>query len=188
MAIVVSGIGVATVVTIPLITYAVGRWGWPLGFVLQASISAAAMVVTYFIMPSLPATAHAGYREQLGILAKPVFKLSATMALLVSGWFCTYGYFVNYLVNVKHVAVGTISYQLLLFGVMGLVGNWVAGKLLGRSLPVTTYLLLAGPLLVAVGLLTTGSQPALTTGLVAVWGLQKPKPVPVAPLAPAASA
>jgi predicted MFS family arabinose efflux permease len=172
MAIVLSGIGVATVLTIPLITYAVGVWGWPAGFLLQASISALGMAATYWFIPPLPATAHAGYREQLGILVKPVFLLSAAMALLlVSGWFCTYGYFVNYLVAIKHVAAGTISYYLLLFGAMGLVGNWVAGKLLGRSLQATTYVLLAGPLLVAAGLLATGSQPLLTTGLVAGWGL-----------------
>ncbi|TGD77691.1 MFS transporter [Hymenobacter wooponensis] len=172
MAIVLSGIGVATVVTIPLITYAVGQWGWPAGFGLQAIISALGMAATYWFIPSLPATAHAGFREQLGILVKPVFLLSAAMALLlVSGWFCTYGYFVNYLLSIKHVAAGSISYQLLLFGAMGLVGNWLAGKLLGRSLQVTTYLLLAGPILVAAGLLATGSQLALTTGMVAVWGL-----------------
>jgi predicted MFS family arabinose efflux permease len=64
---------------------------------LQTVINVLGIIATYWFILSLPATVRPGYREQLGILVKPVFLLSAAMALLMSGWFCTYGYFVNYL-------------------------------------------------------------------------------------------
>jgi predicted MFS family arabinose efflux permease len=172
MAIVLSGIGLATVTTIPLVTYVASAWSWQASFGLQAAVSALALLFVYWGVPSLPVGTRVSYGEQVRILTKPVFLFSAAFIfLLVAGWFCTYSYFADYLGQVKGMSPTAISYLLLLFGASGLAGNWLAGQLLSRSLRGATWLLLTGPLLVAMGLHYTGTQPVPTTLMVAAWGL-----------------
>jgi predicted MFS family arabinose efflux permease len=172
MAIVLSGIGLATVTTIPLVTYVASVWGWQASFGLQAAVSTLALLLVYWGVPSLPVGTRASYGEQVRILTKPAFLLGAALAfLLVAGWFCTYSYFADYLGQAKAMSPTVISYLLLLFGAAGLLGNWLAGQLLSRSLRGATWLLLTGPLLVAIGLHYTGTQPVPTTLMVAAWGL-----------------
>lgn len=61
--------------------------------------------------------------------------------------------------------------MLLLFGVMGVLGNFVAGKALSKSLTATTAFFLAGLALVAVGIHYSGSlSPVATFLLVGIWG------------------
>lgn len=172
MAIVLSGIGIATVTTIPLATYIASQAGWQAAFGLQAIVSALALLGVYAVVPSLPVTEQATYEQQLSILTKPAFILGAALVfLLVAGWFCTYSYFADYLGKAKHMSPAAISYLLLLFGMAGLLGNWLAGQLLSYSLRGTTVALLTGPLLVAVGLHYAGTLPVPTTVVVAGWGL-----------------
>lgn len=172
MAIILSGIGIATVTTIPLATYVASQAGWQAAFGLQAAVSALALLGVYAVVPSLPVTQRATYEQQLGILTKPAFLLGAALVfLLVAGWFCTYSYFADYLGKAKYLSPAAISYLLLLFGLAGLLGNWLAGQFLSRSLRGTTVALLTGPLLVAVALHYTGTLPVPTTVVVAGWGL-----------------
>ena len=171
MAIVLSGIGIATVTTIPLTTYVASEFSWQASFGLQAIVSSLAMLVIAWGVPSLPVLKAPTYRGQLGVLARPAFWWGAGLVfLLVAGWFTTYAYFADYLGQVKHLPARAISYQLLLFGLTGLLGNWLAGKLLSWNLRVTTVLLLAGPVLVALGLYSAAAALAPSTLLVAVWG------------------
>ena len=69
--------------------------------------------------------------------------------LLVAGWFCTYSYFADYLGKAKGMNSASISSLLLLLGVVGLVGYWLAGKLLSNHRRAATVLLVLGPLVVA---------------------------------------
>ncbi|MBJ6146172.1 MFS transporter [Hymenobacter sp. BT559] len=172
MAIVLSGIGIATVTTIPLATYAASAWGWQAAFVVQAVVSAGALAVVYWGVPALPAQGRASYGEQLHILVKPAFLVGAAVAfLLVAGWFCTYSYFADYLGKAKGMSAAAISSLLLLFGAAGLVGNWLAGKLLSRNRRGATVVLVLGPLVVAGALAAAGTLPVPVTLAVAVWGL-----------------
>ncbi|MGI4865125.1 MAG: MFS transporter [Janthinobacterium lividum] len=172
MAIVLSGISLATVTTIPLATYVASELGWQASFGMQAGVSAVALLGIAWGVPSLPVAVAPAYGRQLGVLVRPVFWYGAILVfLLVAGWFCTYSYFAEYLGQAKHMSPRAISYLLLLFGLTGLLGNWLVGKLLSRNLRSGTVLLLLGPLLVALGLHYAGTLPGPTTLVVAGWGL-----------------
>jgi predicted MFS family arabinose efflux permease len=107
---VLSGIGLATVTTIPLVTYVASVWGWQASFGVQAAVSALAFLFVYGGVPSLPVGTHVSYGEQVRILPKPAFLLGAALVfLLVAGWFCTYSYLADYLGQVKAMSPTAIS-------------------------------------------------------------------------------
>lgn len=73
MTIMLSGIGIATVTTIPLATYAASTWVWQAAFIVQALVSALALLVVYWGVPAVPPQGRVSYSQQLHILVKPVF-------------------------------------------------------------------------------------------------------------------
>lgn len=169
MAIVMAGIGMATVTTIPLATYIAGVYGkWQLSFVIQTLISALALIAMLTALPSMPVNEKKSYGAQLKILTRPVFLASAVMtSCMIAAMFTTYSYFADYLGKVNNMSSDKISVMLLLFGAAGLPGNYVAGKLLGRSVTGATGLFLAGITLVSAGIYFS---PQLGVPLIIVWG------------------
>ena len=65
--------------------------------------------------------------------------------------------------------------MLLLFGLTGVLGNFIAGKLLSRNITRITAVFLIGLIAVSVPLYFSGPMSARTVLLIAVWGfLQTP--------------
>ncbi|WP_160713579.1 MFS transporter [Chitinophaga solisilvae] len=170
MAIILGGISIATVTTVPLSTWLASVLSWQSAFVMQAAVSLLALVSIWWL-PEMPAGEKKSYGAQLGILTRPDFLMTALIAfLMISAWFSSYSYFADYLGKVKHMNEATVSKMMLLFGITGVVGNWVAGKILGRSLAVTTAIFLVGTLLIPVLLNYSGGDTILTVTVIALWG------------------
>lgn len=177
MAIVIGGIGIATITTVPFATYMAGVFNnWQFSFLVQAVISFVVLAAIITLLPSMPVTQKKSYRTQLGILKKPVFIASALFSFLMIGSiFTTYSYFADYFSKVNGMDEKTISLMLLLFGVTGVLGNYVAGKLLSRQITRTTAIFLIALILITVPLYFSGSMSFSTVLLIAVWGfLQTP--------------
>lgn len=101
--IVISGIAVASVVTVPLSGYVSGVFQqWQAAYVLQAIISLLTIVIIYKMLPSVPAPKETiSLKKQLVILKDPIFLLSMAFNLfLITAWFCTYSYIAEYLQKV----------------------------------------------------------------------------------------
>jgi predicted MFS family arabinose efflux permease len=172
MALVLTGTPIATVATIPLATYLAGQFGWQASFGVQAAVSAGALLGIWWGLPALPVRAKKDHRQQLRLLANGRFLVSCGMNfLLVAAWFSTYSYFADYLGTGHGVSPKMVSYLLLVFGVAGVLGNWLAGKLLSRSIPLTTAFFLAGTVLLPFGFRYAPVSLPSTLGLVALWGL-----------------
>lgn len=173
MAIALSGISIATITTIPLSSYLASTFSFQYSFAMQTVITAVGLLSIYFLVPTLPVTKKVTYGNQLGILKKPVIWLSLLVTLLMfAAEFSMYGYFADYLVEVKHMSLQSISYLLVLFGATGLLGNWIAGKTLSKSISFTSILFLVGcNLLVPLGLYLTGYSTLLVSLMVALWGI-----------------
>ncbi|SHF26290.1 Predicted arabinose efflux permease, MFS family [Pedobacter caeni] len=177
MAIVIGGIGIATITTVPFATYLAGAFNnWQASFILQAAISLIVLVLILLLLPSLPVGERKSYRSQLMILKKPAFITTALFSFLMIGAiFSTYSYFADYLSKVNGMEEKTISLMLLLFGLTGIAGNFIAGKLLTKHITGTTLIFLCGLIAVSVLLYFSGPMSALTVLLIAVWGfLQTP--------------
>jgi predicted MFS family arabinose efflux permease len=173
MAIVLGGIGIATVTTVPFATYIADELhGWNYSFVVQAVVSLLALTGILTGLPSMPVPERKTYGKQLKILKKPGFLISSLVVLLMNAaMFTTYSYFADYLGRVNGMEPKMISSMLLLFGVMGVLGNFVAGKALSKSLTMTTAFFLAGLALVAAGIYYSASLSSVgTILLIGIWG------------------
>ncbi|NLR64392.1 MFS transporter [Chitinophaga varians] len=172
MAIVLGGIGIATITTVPFSTYIADIFNsWQASFVVQGIISLTALCCIWFVLPAMPAKEKQSVGQHLIILRQPAFLISSVMVFLMNAaMFTTYAYFADYLEKVTGMGPGLISGMLLLFGVMGVAGNFVAGRLLSNSLMGTTATFLAGLTVIAAGIYYAGPFSAMTLLLIAAWG------------------
>ena len=172
MAIVIGGIGIATITTVPFATYMASVFNnWQFSFMVQAAISFVVLISIIALLPSMPVTEKKSYRTQLGILKKPVFIASALFSFLMIGSiFSTYSYFADYLSKVNGMDEKTISIMLLLFGVTGVLGNYAAGKLLNKQITRTTAIFLIALIMITVPLYFSGPMSIPTVLLIAAWG------------------
>lgn len=172
MALVLSGISIATVTTLPLATYIASVFEWQDSFLIQALASAIALLAIYKIIPPMPVKEKVSYGNQVKIIFKPDFLLSAGIIFfMVSAWFSTYSYFADYLGKSLNMSATMVSYMMLLFGATGILGNWIAGKALAKSILATSLISLSGTLLVALGFHLSGQQEIVNILLIAIWGL-----------------
>jgi predicted MFS family arabinose efflux permease len=138
--IVFAGISIAAVLGIPLSTYTSSLLGWRFSFLLGGIINLSAFALLSIFVPSMPSSAESGdHKEQLAIFKKPgLWVAVSTVLLMVSGMFGTFSYMATYLQEVTKMNGRTISIMLLVFGVAGTLGNWLAGKALSKNIVVTT--------------------------------------------------
>lgn len=171
MSIVFSGVAVAMVTTVPLATYLASLFSWEYSFVVQAVVSAVAFLGIYFVLPLMPVREKKSYGSQLKILRQPTFIISTAMNFfMISAWFSTYSYFADYLNKAKYMDNTMVSYMLFLFGLIGLLANWIAGKMLNKSVTKTTAFFLSGTIIIPVLLHFSGGNTMATIIVIGIWG------------------
>ncbi|WP_109700343.1 MFS transporter [Chitinophaga deserti] len=172
MGIVLGGIAIAMVTTVPFATWLAGRFNWQAAFWAQSVISLSALLAMLWGLPQLPKSENESFSSQAAILRDPVFITSSvTNVLLIAAWFCTYSYFADFLGKVKGMDEERISYMLLVFGLAGIPGNWIAGRLLGKNLSLTTAVFLSGALFIPFLSLSVGGGWTVNALILALWGL-----------------
>ncbi|ODM53404.1 MFS transporter [Elizabethkingia meningoseptica] len=170
--IVISGIAIASVVTVPLSGYVSGVFQhWQAAFVLQGIISLLTIVIIYKMLPSVPAPKEVtSLKKQLTILKDPVFLLSMAFNLfLITAWFCTYSYIAEYIQKSLGLDEKKTSYLIFLFGVTGVASNWVARKMLNKKMLLAVVLFSLGTIVLPF-LLALNTNTILTTTVIAIWG------------------
>ncbi|SDL34632.1 Predicted arabinose efflux permease, MFS family [Pedobacter sp. ok626] len=171
MSIVFSGVAIAMVTTVPLATYLASLFSWEYSFVMQAVVSAVAFLGIYFVLPTMPVREKKSYGSQLKILTKPTFIISTAMNFfMISAWFSTYSYFADYLNKAKYMDNTMVSYMLFLFGLIGLLANWISGKMLNKSVTKTTAFFLSGTIIIPVLLHFSGGNTMATIIVIGIWG------------------
>ncbi len=134
MSIVFSGVTVAMVTTVPFATWISSLWSWEYSFMIQTVVSFIALIVIYFMLPSMPVKEKKSYGTQLKILSQPTFILStAANFFMITAWFSTYSYFADYLNKAKGMNETMVSYMLFVFGIIGVISTWLAGKMLNKN-------------------------------------------------------
>jgi MFS transporter, DHA1 family, inner membrane transport protein len=140
VSIVMSGVSIATVMGVPITTYAAEFFNnWQASFFLASFISLIAFLGLLLFVPSMPATKKQAGNNQMYVLKSPLLWLNLTSTILMlAGMFSSYGYLAAYLEKITHMNGVQISAMLLLFGGMGVLGNWITGKLLNRNVMLVT--------------------------------------------------
>ena len=92
------------------------------------------MIATWLYIPSLPVAARLSYGQQLRVLKKPVLWFSIAAVVFMNGAvFGVFGYFSGYLTNITAFSWNTVSLILLVYGLMNIVGNFIAGRMLSAG-------------------------------------------------------
>jgi predicted MFS family arabinose efflux permease len=171
MSIVFSGVAIAMVTTVPFATYIASLFTWEYSFMVQAMVSVVALLAICFVLPPMPVQEKKSYGSQLKILTKPTFMVSTLMNFfMISAWFSTYSYFADYLNKAKAMDSTMVSYMLFVFGIIGVLANWTAGKMLNKNVTRTTAFFLSGTIIVPILLHVSGGNTAATILVIALWG------------------
>ncbi|WP_415326323.1 MFS transporter [Chryseobacterium sp. MMS23-Vi53] len=171
-AIIIGGIALAQVTLIPISTFLASIYSWQVTYMVQGFIILLTILIILKYIPSLPNEKPTSFRSQLSILTRPRF-ISGTLLnlLLITGWFCSYSYFADYLGKEKHMSEKEISLLLLFFGAMGVISNYIAGKLLGKNMLWTTLFFIAGIFVVPFAFEYTGNSFSDVALVTAIWGI-----------------
>lgn len=140
VSVVMSGVSIATVMGVPITTYAAEFFNnWQASFFLASFVSLVAFMGLLLFVPSMPATRKAAGENQFYVLKSPQLWLNlVSTILMLAGMFSSYGYLAAYLEKISHMNGTQVSLMLLLFGGMGVLGNWITGIALSRNVMLTT--------------------------------------------------
>jgi predicted MFS family arabinose efflux permease len=130
-----GGISLATVVSLPLGAFVSSVAGWRLAFVIGAGLGIIALVGQLALLPRIPSVQRVRIATLGGILKFPRARIGLiATALVFLAQFTAYTYVAPYLQVLAKFDPTTITLALLVFGVAGIAGNFIAGATLSRSL------------------------------------------------------
>ena len=140
VSVVMTGLSIATVLGVPLTTYAADYFhNWQASFFLTSIISLIAFLGLLFVVPSMPGNSEKSAGSQLHVLKDTRLWLNLVSTVLtLAAMFSSYSYLAAYLENISNMNGAQISIMLLLFGGMGILGNWLMGIALGKNVILTS--------------------------------------------------
>jgi predicted MFS family arabinose efflux permease len=133
---VMSGISIATVVGVPLGTILEDLTSWRTTFLIWSGLSVLVLLAVAIILPSLPSSNAVSVREVYGLPrhnARLRLVLTAVV-LFVLGHFGAYTFVRPFLEDRASASAVFITVVLMLFGLGGAIGNFIAGYTVNKSL------------------------------------------------------
>lgn len=172
MAIVMTGVSVATVCAAPLGAWIGATLGWRAAFLLASGLGVLALVIQAATLPAMPPAGHAGLGTMAALLRRPAIRIGlASTLLIVAGHFAGFTYVRPFLERVPHLDVEAISLILLGYGVAGFVGNFLGGAVSARSPRLSISVWASLTAAAAVVMAVAGRDPTVSAVAVTAWGL-----------------
>ncbi|GAB2722026.1 MFS transporter [Nocardia thraciensis] len=192
IALMFTGLTVATVVGVPLSTLLGEQVSWRLAFTLVVVVGALAFAGVLALVPDQPAPRDARLRNELAVLTNPQVLLAMAMTVLgFGGVFAAITYLAPMMIEVTGFAESSVTWIMALFGLGFLIGNLVGGRYADRHLMPMLYTTL-GALAVVLGLFTLTAHDkvaaAITVVLIGALGFATVPPLQKRVLDHAASA
>ncbi|MFE9325601.1 MFS transporter [Nocardia sp. NPDC052278] len=168
-----TGLTVATILGVPLGTLLGQQFGWRLTFLLVASVGLAGLVGVAALVPEQPAPRDARLRHELAVLANPQVLLAMAMTVLgFGGVFAAITYLAPMTTEVTGYAESSVTWLLVLFGIGFFLGNLIGGKFADRHLMPMLYTTLSGlALVLALFTLTAHNKVAAAITVVLIGAL-----------------
>ncbi|PRD16286.1 MFS transporter [Pantoea coffeiphila] len=171
-AIVFGGVAAASVVGVPLGAFIGDYAGWRWAFGGMALFSVLVLTLHWIFIPALPVTHSVSFRQFVQLLQNPRVRAGLVLTLLlVAGHFMAFTFVRPLLLDMALFEVKWIGILLLVYGITGVVGNFLTGIVTTRRAALTLLAISLGlmftPLLfLSIGHYHTGSGAALI-----LWGL-----------------
>ena len=167
-----GGNALATTIAAPLGSFLGQFIGWRGAFFLVVPLAAITFAWQWLTLPSMPSDRTVRSASALGVLRRPgATRGMIAIALLFMGQFALFTYLRPFLENTTGVSVSLLSLILLVMGGAGLIGAWLIGHVVSRSLNATLVLAPLAMAMVALALIAMGTLPLPTAVLLALWGL-----------------
>ncbi|MCK2218231.1 MFS transporter [Actinomadura sp. ATCC 31491] len=172
-AVVLSGMSIATVVGMPLGTFIESLTDWRTTFLIWSGLSLVVLLAVVLTLPSLPSQSAIPVRE---VFALPVRNgrlrvVMITVALYVLGHFGAYTFIRPFMEQRAGASAAWVTGLLIVFGVGGAVGNFVAGHTAGKNMRATFVVACSGLVASLLLLLAIGGSPAGLAVAVVLWGV-----------------
>ncbi|WP_216855431.1 MFS transporter [Paenibacillus alba] len=133
------GTSMGMVLGVPITSYLAGQFPFEAAFIFCTVVNTAAGIGIAIMLPQSPKAEKLSYRKQLGILRKvPLWINIAASTFIFAAMFSVYSYSTEYLGQVLGMSGKVISIMLVVFGVGGVTGNLLAGRLLAINMVKTT--------------------------------------------------
>ncbi|HMQ92833.1 MAG TPA: MFS transporter [Amaricoccus sp.] len=166
-----SGIAAANVLGIPAGT-ALGQMSdWRLTFWAVALVGGAAMMAMALWLPRVGRSTASGVAGELGELARPQVLMALSLTVFLCGaTFCVFTFIAPLLAATASIAPGSLPVYLVLFGIGGVVGMQLGGRMADRNLAAAIFggfVALTGVFLVMSWALRS---PLLAAAAMVVWG------------------
>lgn len=171
-AVIFSAVPLGSVLGVPAGTLIGHLAGWRAAFVVLGVMAMAVFVALVALVPRLPADQVTRLSVLGGLLrSRGTWTALALTFLIVLAHFGTYTYVTPFLQQVTRVGPGQITTFLLVYGVAGIVGNFVAGAVVRRAVKATFAV--SGLMIACSTLLlpVLGGSQAGALALLVVWGL-----------------
>lgn len=173
IAFVFLGYSVAMAAGLPAVGWLAAHLGWQATF---ACIGAVALVGVALVLATVPAGLHGApiSLANWAALARDGFvrRLLLLTAVLVSGQFTLFTYLGPLLTQLAGASVAAIGTFFSIFGVMGIVGNLIASRIVRSLTPFRTSLAALLSILLGFSLWSVGSGTLAVMGTgIAFWGL-----------------
>lgn len=167
-----GGNALATTIAAPLGSFLGQYIGWRGAFFVVVPLAAITFAWQSLALPSMPSDRTAKRASAFGVLRRPEVRIGMTsIALLFAGQFALFTYLRPFLENTTQLSVSLLSLILLLMGIAGLVGTWLIGGAVSRSLSATLIFAPLAMAVIAVGLAVAGTLAVPTALLLTLWGL-----------------
>jgi DHA1 family inner membrane transport protein len=132
---VMLGLAVANVAGVPAATWLGQHLGWRSAYWSVAVIAGLTVLSVLLLVPSSPASPGAGMRTELGALRRPQVLLTLLTGVVgFGGMFAMYSYIAPTVTDVAGASSGFVPVVLLAFGVGGVAGTALGGRLADRAL------------------------------------------------------
>ncbi|MDF2442283.1 MAG: hypothetical protein JWR01_486 [Subtercola sp.] len=167
-----AGISVATVVSLPLGALISSLASWRLAFLIGTGLALVALIGQLVLLPKIPSAERVRTSTLVALLKVPRARIGLIGAAFVFfAQFAAYTFVSPYLEELVRLDPAAITLALLVFGVAGVAGNFVAGLALERSITATVVGAMA---IAAVAILLLPLVAGTAVGafvLLALWGM-----------------
>jgi len=166
------GLTVATIIGVPLATWAGEHLGWRASFWAIAGLGLVTMAALRFTLPAMPAPASGNVADELRVLArKPVLAALGLTVIGSSAMFTVFTYITPILQTQTNASLAFVTAMLVVYGVGLTVGNWLGGKFADKSVDRTLIVTLASLSAVLVAFAALMPFHAPVAVLVFLWGV-----------------
>lgn len=172
IAIVLTGISLGTVCGVPAGALIAEYLGWRAAFAATAGLTGLVLLAQFTFLPRMPGNE----AIRLTHLVAPLRQVMARVGLIVSvlifiGQFASYTYLKAFLQQVSGLDATFIAVLLLVYGLTGVVANFIGEWTTARSLKATMIAIAVVQGLLIPAFTWLSDSPVMVSALVAIWGL-----------------